>query len=256
MESKEHQFSDDIRTRYSMGIALCMRCEDGIVRVLLVNRRYTYAFYAFVCGHYNEHSDVAIIGLFDKMTVDEKVSIMSMNFAQIWYSIWLNQCQPGSYIMARNKFNESIVGDGGIRLRSLMRRSRTNADRVWEIPKGHKKHQTECDMDCAIRELYEETGIPRSAYRITNGTYNITFEEEGVRYRVTYFIAIALRRIIQRINASAIDQISEICNMCWVSASDMATYAPRDVPGHRRIVRFARKVIANKFGRMDYSLRT
>jgi 8-oxo-dGTP pyrophosphatase MutT (NUDIX family) len=231
--------------RYSTGIALCTKDRDGIVRLLMVNRRFTYAFYAFVCGHYNERSDFAIIRLLDAMTIDEKVNIMSMNFAQLWFCIWLNQCQPASYISARSKYNECLIGDGGARLRSLMRRSCASATRVWEIPKGRKKHASECDMDCAIREFYEETGIPRSAYHITGGTYSLTFDEEGIRYKIMYFIAIAARAIVQRINSSALDQISEICDMRWVAASEVSVFAPRDIPGHRRVIRYARRLIKN-----------
>ena len=210
----------------------------------------------FVCGRYNEHNDNEIIALLDRMTVDEKVDILSMNFQQLWYRIWLNggsysdgrQSVPNIYINARSKFNERLVGDGGTRIKSLIRRSRKYATRIWEIPKGRKKYANECDMDCAIREFYEETGIPRNAYHIdATGVFHLVFAEDNMRYDITYFIAITVRDVIQRINSSSLDQVSEICDMRWVSAADMNVYASRDVAGHRRIIRYVKGKLRNPF---------
>jgi len=237
----------EYRTRYSSGIALCKRGDDGIVRLLMINRRYTYPFYMFVCGHYNERNDDEIIALLDRMTVDEKVDILSLNFQQLWYRIWLGTYQPNVYLAARNKYNERLVGDGGERIKSLVRRSRKYASRLWEIPKGRKKHANECEMDCAIREFYEETGIPRSAYHLTPGIFRLVFAEDSAKYDITYFIAITARAVIQRINSAALEQVSEICDMRWVPASDMEVYAVRDIPGHRRVIHYAKNMLRNPF---------
>ena len=236
-------------TRYSIGIALCKQDIDGIIRLLMISRRITYAFHAFVCGQYNDRSDVKIIELFNKMTIDEKLDILSLNFSQLWYRLWIGQCCSSIYTNVRNKFNDKMVGDNGERLKELMRKSTSSTQRIWEMPKGHKKYSGECDMDCAIREFYEETGIPRSAYKITNGTYVMSFTEEGITYHITYFIALANHDIIFRLGASALAQVSEVCNISWVSAMEMDVYAPRDIPGHKRIVRYVRKMIKNRDGR-------
>lgn len=215
----------------------------------MINRRYTYPFYMFVCGRYNERNDDEIIALLDRMTVDEKVDILSLNFQQLWYRIWIGAYQPSIsiFISARNKFNERLVSDGGTRIKSLIRRSRKYATRIWEIPKGRKKYPNECDMDCAIREFYEETGIPRSAYHITSGVFHLVFTEDNMRYSVTYFIAVTARDVIQRINSAALEQVSEICDMRWISASEMEVYARRDVAGHRRIIHCAKSILKNPF---------
>lgn len=229
------------RIKCSTGIALCRKFEDGIVRVLMINKRYTYAFYDFVNGHYNDASDRAIIELFNHMTIDEKLDINSMNFAQMWYRVWLhNRVAYHNAAMAR--WNELVSGDNGERLKRLMRRSVFCApSRIWEIPKGRKKYSGERDMDCAIREFYEETGIPRGMYHITDGTYNMSYIESGVQYEIRYFIAITSRIIDHKINSSSMTQLGELCDMQWVSAADMAAYVSRDVAGHRRALRFARK---------------
>lgn len=227
--------------RVSHGIALCKRGTDGIVRVLMINKRFTYAFFAFVNHKFNMHDDNAIVELFNQMTLDEKLDVLSLNFTQLWYRIWLGQCSSSAFYDANHKFHDHFLIDNGARIRRLMRRSRTLcANRVWEIPKGRKKNMRECGIDCAIREFYEETGIPRSAYHITRGTHELDFTEDGVHYHVTYYIAITLRDARQRIDISSPMQVGEICNMQWVSSAELDVYAPRDIPGYRRIIKFAK----------------
>lgn len=235
-------------TRYSYGIALCKRDRDGLVRLLMANKRYTYAFFQFVCGRFNERSDADMIALLDNMTMDEKIDILSLNFQQIWYRIWLSNSNPnngdGLFFQARGRFNEHIASDGGTRIRSLLRRSHFCAERVWEIPKGRKKNQGEYELECAIREFYEETGIPRNAYHIVpRATFLLSFTEDGRRYDITYYIAVTTRDITQRLNSASIDQITEICNLRWVSAAEMDQYAQRDLAGHRRIIRRAKRLL-------------
>lgn len=245
--SKEGHVRQQEVTRHSSGIALCKRGSDGIVRLLMINRRYTYPFYMFVRGRYNEHNDKEIIALLDRMTVDEKVDILSLNFQQLWYRIWLGTYQSSIFYAARSKFLDRIAADNGVRIKSLVRRSHKYAARLWEIPKGRKKFPNECDMDCAIREFYEETGIPRSAYHITGNTFHLVFTEDNVRYSVMYFIAVSARDVIQRINSAALEQVTEICDMRWISAAEMDVYAPRDVAGHRRVIRCAKGILKNPF---------
>jgi 8-oxo-dGTP pyrophosphatase MutT (NUDIX family) len=131
-------------------------------------------------------------------------------------------------------------------MKRLMRQSTECApSRVWEIPKGRKKHSGEHDMDCAIREFYEETGIPRNKYHITHGTYNVSYLENGIRYDVTYFIAITSRVITHKISASSMIQLDELCDMKWVSGADMPAYISRDVAGHRRVIHYAKRQLIN-----------
>lgn len=227
--------------RNSYGIALCKRDHAGRVRLLMVRRRYTYAFYTFVRGLYDERNDQAIIALFDQMTLDEKIDILSMNFRQLWFRIWLSQHYTSWYAAANNKFTCAFASDGA-RILSLIRRSHAFATRQWEIPKGRSKNN-ESNLECAIREFYEETGIPRNAYRITPFVYRVSFIEEGTQYNLMYYVAITARDLVPRINSAAIDQISEINDMHWVAGNEIDFYATRDIANLRRIIRYAKKLL-------------
>lgn len=61
----------------------------------------------------------------------------------------------------------------------------------WGFPKGRRNRSGETGLECALRELFEETGIDRSRINVLPGK---PFEEvftgsNGVRYKHVYFMA-------------------------------------------------------------------
>jgi 8-oxo-dGTP pyrophosphatase MutT (NUDIX family) len=76
--------------RQSAGIACCRLNETtDIPEILLVKKRYTYSFVAFVFGQYNKNDNKHLKSLFGGMTLQEKIDILSLKFDMLWYKIWL-----------------------------------------------------------------------------------------------------------------------------------------------------------------------
>lgn len=85
--------------KHSAGIA-CMRKNpyNNQLEVLLIKRRYTYAYAEFMNGSYypadfrrNSIGETRLINLFSEMTTEDKVLIMGMNFSSMWYHIWMSK---------------------------------------------------------------------------------------------------------------------------------------------------------------------
>lgn len=210
----------DTRTKQSLGIACC-RFNGTKPEILLICKRYTYAYNLFVHAKYMSSDNNALIALFNGMTVDEKIDILSLNFMQIWYRIWLNSARSTTYYVSKNKFETTFLPDGGARLRKLICKS-SNANKIWEIPKGRKRNKNEPDLQCAIREFGEETGINKKSYKVfhyAKRTYG--YSDAGVRYNNTYFIGITKHNIEPRINFGMQDQIDEICDIKWMSIEEI-----------------------------------
>lgn len=231
--------------KISYGIALCDKdSETRMMRILLANRRYTYAFTNFVHGHY-VMSDRAIIDLFDAMTLDEKLDILSMDFRQMWYRVWLGQqifADCDLYKRSMVRFVNRFCAAKGEYLRALMAQSTKSAKRPWEVPKGRRRQSETC-LDCAIREFREETGIPRSAYHLTNGRFMVSFDDGGVRYETHYFIAITGRKLVPQVNILGRDQVAEISELEFVSGQDLGRYLTRDVEQYRRAMHYAKRAL-------------
>lgn len=73
------------RSRQSAGIACCRIGTDRELEILLVHKRYSYAFVKFIQGQYDP-DDCGF--LFDQMTVQEKLDIQSMHFEFLWHKVF------------------------------------------------------------------------------------------------------------------------------------------------------------------------
>lgn len=77
-------------TRTSYGIACCRYDKmNRRWKIMLVKKRYSHCFVAFVFGQYTKKDDKRLRYLFDNMTYQEKIDIISMRFDLLWYKIWL-----------------------------------------------------------------------------------------------------------------------------------------------------------------------
>lgn len=210
-----------MRERVSLGVACC-RFNGVRPEMLFVCKRYTYAYNVFVHGRYNSTNNAEIISLLSGMTIDEKHDIMSLNFIQIWYRIWLNNTvRNSSYFLAKNKFESTFVADSGARLHRLISKA-THSGKIWEIPKGRKKNKSEQNIHCAIREFHEETRISKGSYRIwVDAMRTYTYVDDGIRYTNQYFLAFTRHNIEPRIDFSAREQIEEVSDIKWMDIEEI-----------------------------------
>jgi 8-oxo-dGTP pyrophosphatase MutT (NUDIX family) len=204
----------------------------------MVSKRFTYAYGDFVNGKYNSCSNADIIALLNQMTVEEKHDLLSLNFAQIWYRLWLTNTHRGSgFFLAKNKFESTFCADGGVRLRRLIGRA-THGQRIWEIPKGRRRNKVELDIHCAIREFSEETNISKRSYHIfPSKTRSYSFVDDGTRYTSIYYLAFARHTIEPSIDFNRSDQIEEISDIRWMSLDQI-----RLVDQNERLVKFIRPI--------------
>lgn len=220
-----------MKVKTSIGIALCRKERGGAndsnnkISIVLIKKRITYSFTNFVHGIYNPRNKIEMIKLFDGMTLEEKREILSFNFRQLWYRIWGHSNVSTNYITAKTKYETNFLIGGTDKLVGLIRLSTNHAAKTWEIPKGRKKSYVEYDMNCAIREFQEETGITKQQYRILpNVIKTHTHIDNGVKYENIYFVAVprGSQKINVRVsmgmnkNESHNNQLDEIADIRWV----------------------------------------
>jgi 8-oxo-dGTP pyrophosphatase MutT (NUDIX family) len=226
----------EMREKISVGIALCkIDPETNKPQILLICKRYTYAYNQFIHGHYDASDDVSIKCLFNEMTFEEKIDLISLNFQQIWHRVWINKTfNRKSFLLAKTKFDNTFATDNGIRLRKLLNKC-THADRIWEIPKGRKINRSESDIHCAIREFEEETCINKQSYKLLDSDMSYTYIDDNVKYVNIYQLAIATEDIIPTINFESQTQVDEISEIRWM---DIDQIKHVDVSG--RLFKFTR----------------
>ena len=159
--------------------------------------------------------------LFDRMTHDEKIDILSLDYARLWFRLWLtNPDQTKSnerydkYLFYKKHFVDNFLKDGGKKLRDLISKSKCTQC-LWEIPKGRKSFPQEKDINTAMREFEEETGISSLSYNILDETPLIMSNiSNGVKYMNYYYLTISDIEITT-LNYNNTNQLAEVSDIGW-----------------------------------------
>lgn len=176
----------------SYGI-ICCTYINGLLHILLIKRANSYHFCSFVMGKY--HNDKDLISLFNNMTGHEKITIMSLRFPSIWYSMHLedpetvNSRRSRCYLDCKSKFEKYFLTNRNKLIRLIS--NTTTKDTIWEIPKGRKKNN-EHNITTAMREFEEETKIPSDKYEVLLHVDPVqeVFVDYGTTYVCTYYFAV------------------------------------------------------------------
>lgn len=208
-----------IAEKKSVGIACC-RFVNNIPQILLVCKRVSYGYSDFIVGKYNSYDNASIIKLLSNMTVDEKICIMGLDFIAIWHRVWLDYIPKHlNFFSLKAKFEIAFVRDHGTRLRNLIALS-TSVRPLWEIPKG-RVEKNEYEVNCAIREFKEETGISKKNYKLLLPAHKYqTIVDNNIRYISKYFIALAGSNVEPNMNLFA-SQVTEILDIRWMNINEV-----------------------------------
>lgn len=220
--------------KLSYGVS-CFKRINGQMHILMTCKRNTYAFIMFVHGVYGTHDTCDIMKLLNDMTVEEKLLILSLEFNQLWYRVYLHdETYFRQYFQLKYKYENAFVMDRGVRIKQLIAQSK-HATALWEIPKGRKSSKEESDILCAVREFCEETGLNKKDFQLlSHESKKISFEDANVKYVYKYFIAVAHNSARPTIKIEDINQSSEIQHIKWMPLSEV-----RSCYCHKTVVEYA-----------------
>lgn len=239
----------------SYGIACC-RFNNQLRRyeVLMIRKRYTYAFFSFVFGQYNKNDESQLIEMFNNMTNQEKLDILSLRFDLLWWRIWLmhppdrpsatsdetwyDACEQKtlwkflrspmpaakceSFYRKRSRFENVFMRDGGLRLNKLIKSSSRSTDLTWEVPKG-RANTDESTLDCARREFEEETGMPATRYQLLYDVKMLAYSyvQNRITYCDSYYVAHTTRQGKPRVDFTMSSQLIETDAIMWIGLDDL-----------------------------------
>ncbi len=228
-------------TKVSIGIILVHKnAATGALEVAVVRKRYSYAFADFVHGKYSRSRPRSVAALLNQMTTEELLDVFALSFEQLWFRVWLRppDLADEKYVKKHAKWHSTFIRpDKGAALRAQVKQARGRNALLWEVPRGHPD-AGETDLYCGIRELQEETGIPKKDYRLVPGATRATSHVDmGVRYICRYFVAIlpgawAPDLAARPPAARALARQGEIGEARWMSIVDVRAVSSAAVNGH------------------------
>jgi 8-oxo-dGTP pyrophosphatase MutT (NUDIX family) len=205
----------------SCGIILFRKNQSGVLEYLMNRRSHSYGYIDMIRGKYNVYDIEQINSLISQMSNTEKENLKSKNFDDLWNDMWdtTNYQQHNEYINSLKKFNTLTTGvlveNVEVKLKEIIDQCETEWNETeWEFPKGRRNTIKEKDLDCALREFEEETGIIVNNIKIIENL--ITFEETFIGtnykcYKNKYFVA-----SIDNENVSLDNyQTSEVSKLEW-----------------------------------------
>ena len=207
------------KIRQSIGLIIARRdSHNKDFEYLLVSRRHTFAYVDFICGRYNVNDTSYVIKLLSQMTIKERICLLTMKFTKIWSDLWLSSkhnCR--GFGRASEKF-EYMLHKRQIILTLIEQLPCRWREPEWGFPKGHQE-KNENPLDCAIREVYEETLVRPFDYVILPFPHVDEFLRgtDGVAYHNIFFLCHAMPWIAPRLDASNTNQIQEIGNIQWLT---------------------------------------
>jgi ADP-ribose pyrophosphatase YjhB (NUDIX family) len=181
----------------SYGIIVFRSSQYGL-QFLMIRRKDSFGYIDFIRGKYSSNNLAQLIAIIDEMSLDEKNRILNLPFETLWSEMWgeSNVQFKNEECSSKKKFDNIkdgiLFNNNLITLKNLVDMSKTKwSETEWEFPKG-RRNQKEKDIDCALREFEEETGISKIDINIIENV--LPFEETFIgsnhkSYKHKYFLA-------------------------------------------------------------------
>ena len=182
----------------SYGIILFRKIKDEI-QYLMIRRKDSFGYIDFMRGKYSPYNIFQLQKIIDEMSILEKTRILAEPFDQLWIHMWgetTNVQYKNEELSSSKKIdlirNGVIINDENVTLKSIVENSKTEWNETeWEFPKGRRNNK-EKDLECALREFEEETGISKNKINVVENI--LPFEEIFIgtnhkSYKHKYFLA-------------------------------------------------------------------
>jgi 8-oxo-dGTP pyrophosphatase MutT (NUDIX family) len=183
----------------SIGIIVFRCTPDKKTEYLMICRKDTLGFIDFLRGKYSVYNKEYILNMVKQMTDDEKERLNTLDFNDLWKSIWGSEDLSSQYkieeVVSREKFNTLKHGilnkTDFYTLSDIIEESKKHDNWIepeWGFPKGRRNYQ-EKDIECAVREFQEETGLNKIRFVDNLLPYEEIFTGSNYKsYKHKYFL--------------------------------------------------------------------
>ena len=205
------------------------------MKFLMIQRRNSLCILEFVRGKYKLENLEYILNTFYLMTKEEKHKIKILSFDELWKDIWnitdtdINNEDNyrNDYHISKEKYdklkNGIIYNIGNIPVKINLEKILEMSDSKfiepeWGFPKGRRNNK-EKDINCAIREFYEETNFDNQDYQILNmeKLTEVYTSINNVKYKHIYYISQINTNAEPYVNKNNKNQVDEIGDIRWFS---------------------------------------
>jgi 8-oxo-dGTP pyrophosphatase MutT (NUDIX family) len=204
-----------------------------VPQVLMIQRKNTLGFMDIMRGKYKLSEPEYICKQIRGMTTLERNMLLNDDFDKIWNDLWgvdLESSQRYANNRQSSKQKLAELRDGvtnhkgdSYNLKELLRREPVLYETPeWGFPKG-RRDLFESDIQCAYRELHEETGIMETdLLKVVNLQPFVEqfYGSNNIHYRHTYYIAQYIGTNNIDFDKNNMEMTREIRNIAWKNLDD------------------------------------
>ena len=212
------------------GTILCSSL-DGVILYALVKRATTYGLGAVLRGGW-EDSNFAEISNNEKLKI-HRICKLQGDYKQSFYELYRSLGKDKSqseetYMKIFNKYFENFIENRELIKNKLLTIDVIYPYGIWGFPKG-KRDRNETEIECAVRELFEETQIHTSDILFTNIQVPV---ENYYGWKYQYYVCVADTNIIE----NKIMCKGEISDVVWCSYEEAMHLIPQVMEEKRSIL--------------------
>lgn len=192
------------------------------IKFLFIQRKHSFSYVEFIRGKYDENNLEEIKTLLNLMNKTEITKILNNDLNFLWVDLWnktsKHKAFQKEFEISQEKFN---FLKSTYNLINLINFDKLYETPEWGFPKG-RRDKNEKNLECAIREFEEETGIEKDKYIILNRLNTIEESVIGTYdsvYKLIYYLALAFEENELTLNNE--HQKYEIGDMKWFTFEEI-----------------------------------
>lgn len=203
------------------------------IEVLLIQRRDSLGYVEILRGKYKETDIEYIRKQIHGMTDKERDKLMTRPFDELWSELWGYDSKTTSHYrndkevskLKLQQLRDGIEIEPGqtVKLGDLINETTVHWETPeWGFPKG-RREPGERDLDCALREVEEETGIPKEKIVVIQNMEPLSetfFGSNQVHYCHKYFTFYLPLSVEVRYDETNPHMKREIGNLQWFTLEE------------------------------------
>jgi 8-oxo-dGTP pyrophosphatase MutT (NUDIX family) len=223
--------------------------NNDSIQFLMIKRKDSLSYIEFIRGKFSPHDELYISKLLRGMTQNEQHRILTKSFHELWQDIWGEtpsiKSHKNNYDTSEKRFSQLHS-----KLLQLIKDNPTKwIEPEWGFPKG-RRNPYETDLNCAVREFQEETGLNLNDFYIIQNTNYISetfFGSNNIHYCHKYYLAICKNSTEVELNMDNLHMTREISDIKWCSLDEAISKIRPDNVEKREILLKAGKIMKNFF---------